>query len=359
MKKKKVVTLKNLDRYDQNVYRMNEAFQNVRSPVSNIQNFMITSALDEQVRFTHDTAEQLKSLNTFDQLQSAAVAQTYVQSIKPISDQIQSAAAATVRSYAQSIEPISVQFQSVAAVAAQSYAEAFVPLNDQLSDMMKQLKLNASTTLVQMAESLQRFNELYPLGLSASFSELSKNLNQSWTDAWNQNFGAISSSVLDNYINVYENYTNEFEDEELIKSEEIEEFRGDLATLFESEGENWEQKLTAIFQKWAAKHPVWAKILVGFIIQIMIAITANCIQTGITKFMATIRNEPSTRSETVAIFDQNQTLSIIDDQTAYYYQVKFCEPETGEIKTGWVSKKSVMVIEEENGESETVPAETK
>lgn len=355
MKKKKAATLKDLDRYDQNVYRMNEAFQKARSPISNIQNFMITSVLDEQVRFTHVAAEQLKSLNTFDQIQSAAVAQTYAQSIKPISDQIQSAAAAAARSYAQSTEPISDQFQSVTAVAAQSYTEAFAPLNDQLSDMMKQLKLSASTSMVQMAESMQRFNKLYALELSASLAELSKNLNQSWTDAWNKNFGAWSSTILNNF----EEYAIEFKTEELIKSEEIEEFQDDLIALGEVAVENREQKLAAFFQKWAAKHPVWAAVLMFVIIPIISSLAANCIQSGITKFMTTIRNEPDTRSETVAIFDQNQSLSIIDDQTPYYYQVKLCDPETGEMKTGWVSKKSVMVIEEENNESETVPAETK
>lgn len=165
----------------------------------------------------------------------------------------------------------------------------------------------------------------------------------------------MSSTIHNNF----QEYAIEFETEKIIKAEEIEEFQCDLAALGEAAEENWEQKLAEIFQKWATKHPVWAKILVGFIIQIMIAITANCIQTGITKFLATIRNEPDNRSETVAIFDQNQALSIIDDQIPYYYQVKFCDPETGKIKTGWVSKKCVMVIEEENIESETIPAETK
>ena len=63
-----------MDIYEHDIYRMNEAFQKARCPVSNTQNFMITSALVEQVRFTHDAVAQLKSLNTFDQIQSAATA---------------------------------------------------------------------------------------------------------------------------------------------------------------------------------------------------------------------------------------------------------------------------------------------
>ncbi|MEA4807398.1 SH3 domain-containing protein [Acetobacterium wieringae] len=53
---------------------------------------------------------------------------------------------------------------------------------------------------------------------------------------------------------------------------------------------------------------------------------------------ATIRSEPSTQSETVAIFDQNQSLTVIGDNVPYYYQIEFCDPTTGNVKTGWVSK---------------------
>lgn len=166
MKKKKTATLKHLDIYEHVTY-LNQALQ---SPVSNIENSMVNSALVEQAWFTHNAKEQLKSLNTFEPIQSAA--------------------AVAAQSYAQSVEPINAQFQSVAAAIAQSYTEAFAPLNDQLSEMMKQLKLSASTSMVQVAESVPRFNELYALELFASFTEVSKNLNQNWTDAWNQNFGA-------------------------------------------------------------------------------------------------------------------------------------------------------------------------
>lgn len=218
------------------------------------------------------------------------------------------------------------------------------------------------TTAMGMANNLsettlQNSFETSAMAMVTTLSDTYTGLNQDWLGAWNRNAELIKTSGISDYINGYEKHTDVYDDEDTIKPEEIQEFQGDLSVLREADEYNWEHKFAAIFQKWADKHPVWAIILVGFIVQIFISIASNYIQFGITKTIATIRSEPSIQSETVAIFDQNQRLTVIGDDVPYYYQIEFYDPTTGNVKTGWVSKKSVMIIEEETIEEDTMTEE--
>lgn len=307
MVKKKADPLQQLNSLNSNIARMNEAFQKATEPMKNIQSNMLSSALREQMQFQHSTAEHFKGLNAFAQIQSAAVAAAYP---------------------SNSLTQI----------------EQFI---NQMADQFKEIKVPTSAGLVQLAETLQCFNEINTKNLTTALDQVKQNWNQSWVDSWSQNFEALSSAALNCYIYDNENNKDEFDVETNMVSEDYEEFKKTLNDLSAVNEQNWQQKFMTAHDKWKEKNPVYSN-LIKVLFRIFIFIISLYFQTVVAPInIATIRSEPSTQSETVAIFDQNQRLTVIGDDVPYYYQIEFCDPTTGNVKTGWVSKKSVMIIEED------------
>lgn len=307
MVKKKADPLQHLNSLNSNITRMNEAFQKATEPMKNIQSNMLSSALREQMQFQYSAAEHLKGLNAFDQIQPAAVAAAY-------------------------------QSNSLTQI------EQFI---NQIAEQCKAIKVPTSAGLVQLAETLQCFNEIKTKNLTTALDQVKQNWNQSWVDSWSRNFEALSSAALNCYIYDNENNKDEFDVETNMITEDYEEFKKTLNDLSAVNEQNWQQKFMTAHDKWKEKNPVYSN-LIKVLFSIFIFIISPYFQTVVAPInTATIRSEPSTQSVTVAIFDQNQRLTVIGDDVPYYYQIEFCNSTTGNVKTGWVSKKSVMIIEED------------
>jgi len=317
MNKFKGIDINSWAEMNQDLFKTNEMVRNLVQPLGNLGWAMDNSAIFNNSWCQNSIADMLKGMGL-------------IESFKPFG-------------LAELIKP--------------SYALQDIGMGLQLKDMFSDIGIGSNTGIVQMLETMHLSFETSSVAMATTLSETYTGLNQGWLGAWLRNAEIFKTSGISDYINSYEKHTDVYVDEDTIKPEEIEEFQGDLTALSEADVSNWEQKFAAIFQKWADKHPVWAIILVGFIVQIFISIASNYIQFGITKTIATIRSEPSIQSETVAIFDQNQSLTVIGDDVPYYYQIEFCDPTTGNIKTGWVSKKSVMIIEEETIVEDTMVEE--
>ena len=234
-----------------------------------------------------------------------------------------------------------------------------IDINSQVTEMFKQISIASNTGVQEMLESMQRSLKTSTIGLETAFSKLNTSLNTSWMDAWNRSTEILKTSGIIDYINNYENYEDYYNDEAAIRPEEIEEFQVTLNDLSYIDEKNWQQKIVFAYNKWKEKNPIFARFLI-VLIQIFLFSVSCYVQTVIAPIaFATIRNGPNTQAETMAVFDKNQKMIIIDEGVPYYYEIEFPEPATGDIKIGWVSKKSVMVIEEDTIEEETVTEEQK
>jgi hypothetical protein len=114
-----------------------------------------------------------------------------------------------------------------------------------------------------------------------------------------------------------------------------------------SKPENWEQKLVKSLATMQKKHPVVAKAIVlilSIVVSLVLGISSNYIYDTIKP--AKLRVQPSQDAPVITMVNASQVVFIIND-TRYYYEVKYTDPITGEIYSGWVSKRSIRKYEEE------------
>ena len=104
-----------------------------------------------------------------------------------------------------------------------------------------------------------------------------------------------------------------------------------------------EQAAYSKYVQWKERHPILAKIfttvIIAYIIGIMIDLSSSWIQGKISK-LANVYEEPTASSVVVVKIEEHGDVMIIDS-VPYYYQVYFIDPETGEEKWGYISKKNV------------------
>ena len=212
-------------------------------------------------------------------------------------------------------------------------------------DLFSDIGLGTFAGSTPMLETLQHSFETSAMAVSSVLPGAYTGLNTGWMDTWNCGVEIFTAGLSDSLYNV-EEFDDNQQEAITIKTDEIEAFKKTLNDLSAVNEQNWQQKFMSAHDKWKEKNPVYSN-LIKVLFKIFLFIISLYFQPVIAPInTATVRSEPSTQSATVAIFDQDQRLTVIGDDVPYYYQIEFCEPTTGAIKTGWVSKKSVMIIEE-------------
>ncbi len=130
-----------------------------------------------------------------------------------------------------------------------------------------------------------------------------------------------------------------------VSSEEITKVYNDVRNAAD-DPKNWQQKINDVIREWKEKNPVLFSVLVYFILPLIISVIATPIYNAITQNNTQIKDEPSASGNTVCNVTVNQEVTIISTSTNYYYEVEFNDEESGEIKKGWISKRSVKLIED-------------
>lgn len=109
---------------------------------------------------------------------------------------------------------------------------------------------------------------------------------------------------------------------------------------------NWEQRLMDRIDVFKHTHPLWAAVLKLIFIYIFLEIFNSVCSTGIGQalFPAKVYEEPTTQASIIYHIEQHQQVIIIGE-VPYYYEIETKDVETNEIKTGYVSKRSVELKE--------------
>lgn len=130
-----------------------------------------------------------------------------------------------------------------------------------------------------------------------------------------------------------------------IPLEEQEELAAEIDDILADE-KNWEQRLMDRIEMFKQTHPLWAVILKLLFVYIFLEIFNSVCSTGIGQmlFPAKVYEEPNTQAPIIYHIEQHQQVVIIGE-VPYYYEIETKDVETNEIKTGYVSKRSVELKE--------------
>lgn len=118
-------------------------------------------------------------------------------------------------------------------------------------------------------------------------------------------------------------------------------------------GNNWEQRFTEQIKSFSQTHPVIAWVLEKIFFAILIGIITNMAYSAIGQALspANVYDEPHSSSQVVYHIELNQNVIVVGD-VPYYYEVEIKDESTGRCYTGYVSKRSISLMqseEESNG----------
>lgn len=111
-------------------------------------------------------------------------------------------------------------------------------------------------------------------------------------------------------------------------------------------GKNWEQCFAEQIKNFSQTHPVIAWVLEKIFFAILIGIITNIAYSAIgqTLFPANVYEEPHASSQVVFHIEMNQNVIVVGD-APYYYEVEIHDESSGHRYTGYVSKRSISLIE--------------
>ena len=129
-------------------------------------------------------------------------------------------------------------------------------------------------------------------------------------------------------------------------SDEEQHIVADEITAILADKKNWDQRFMECVHKFKDTHPTIASVLINFFLPLLIAIIANLISTRIGQIIspAKVYEEPASTSQVIYHIEQNQTVIIIGD-APYYYEVEIRDSKSEQSLTGYISKRSITISE--------------
>jgi len=118
-------------------------------------------------------------------------------------------------------------------------------------------------------------------------------------------------------------------------------------------GKNWEQRFAEQIKSFSQTHPVIAWVLEKIFFAILISIAANIVSSAIGQalFPAKVYEEPCPSSQVIYHIELNQNVIVVGE-VPYYYEVVINDESSEGCYTGYVSKRSIRLTENEDNTTE-------
>lgn len=135
------------------------------------------------------------------------------------------------------------------------------------------------------------------------------------------------------------------EDEQRIVANEVEEIL--------LSGKNWEQRFAEQIKKFSQTHPVIAWVLEKIFFAILISVAANIVYSAVGQalFPAKVYEDPCPSSQVIYHIELNQKVIVVGE-APYYYEVVINDESSESCYTGYVSKRSICLTENEDNTTE-------
>ena len=129
-------------------------------------------------------------------------------------------------------------------------------------------------------------------------------------------------------------------------------------TAIFADSENWEQRFMARVAEFEKTHPFWAVAIKFLVINVIFAIMVNLASDGIGQTInaAKVYEEPCSTSQVVYHVEQHQTVIVIGE-VPYYYEVEVRPENADGVKRGYMSKRSILVKDDDRGITEVAMTE--
>lgn len=155
------------------------------------------------------------------------------------------------------------------------------------------------------------------------------------------------SSLAEKYTttDIEEEYRVLSEDEQRIVANEVEEIL--------LSGKNWEQRFAEQIKKFSQTHPVIAWVLEKIFFAILISVASNILYSAIGQALspAKVYEDPCPSSQVIYHIELNQNVIVVGE-VPYYYEVVINDESSESCYTGYVSKRSICLTENEDNTTE-------
>jgi len=119
---------------------------------------------------------------------------------------------------------------------------------------------------------------------------------------------------------------------------------GEILNTAVSQPENWQIKLENLWNIFRTRNPVVAAILIHMILPIFLVLIFSNQDCAETRRNTELRSLPASNAPALNIVVEKQIV-FINKTAPYWCEIKYTDEETGEEYCGWVSKRSIKVIE--------------
>ena len=285
--------------------------------------------------------------------------------------------------WVQQMEKLHRQLEALARPLSFIHEDALIAAKNMAAALdnpaLRQASLLAQSCTPGMIKMIQQeqllMSKLYPDGIVKALQQQQQLLNDfalltdlypkiaeqipSWTqllsdttafqheDLWLAREQGISrwAEALDRISEINTSYELGSDETEELSDEEKQLLTAEASSIVADSG-NWEQRFMASVKKHEEEHPFWAAVLKYLIIHILLAYILNA---GISKIGEAARptrmyEDITPTSQVVYHIEQNQTVIIVDDSPRYYYVVE-AKGKDDQVKRGYVSKRSIHMIE--------------
>lgn len=118
-------------------------------------------------------------------------------------------------------------------------------------------------------------------------------------------------------------------------------------------GKNWEQRFADQIEKFSQTHPVIAWVLEKIFFAILISVAASIVSSALGQalFPANVYEDPRASAPVIYHIEPSQSVMIIGE-APYYYEVMVNDPSSDICHTGYVSKRSIRLTENEDHTAE-------
>lgn len=155
------------------------------------------------------------------------------------------------------------------------------------------------------------------------------------------------SSLAEKYTttDIEEEYRVLSEDEQRVVANEVEEIL--------LSGKNWEQRFAEQIKIFSQTHPVIAWVLEKIFFAILINVASNIVYSAIGQALspAKVYEDPHPSSQVIYHIELNQNVIVVGE-VPYYYEVVINDESSESCYTGYVSKRSICLTENEDNTTE-------
>ena len=209
------------------------------------------------------------------------------------------------------------------------------------------------SALIDIQNQITRISKIFEL--PAAIKQIQKQINEIYSV---QKIMSTCGFTESNEQLIYSNFSDGVNDNEVVENsviskEDAKELENDIRDFIDNNiitnsklKLNKQQQLMAIYNKWAARNPIVAKIfskIMDFIFQYVISFIISCAIAVSNSNAIKLHEEQQPNASIVCTIPENSRIELMPIDIPYYYYIIYEDPATGEIYDGYIAKRATKL----------------